>query len=200
MVQAAAEQESAQQEPMEQTAVQTAPRSVVEQLRQTRQEHRESRCAEVLRLREQGDSMQSIAWQLRRHRRLVRQYLLGSGAYRPARRIGVAPRNWMRMRIMWHNAGRPVSETAPNCGGSWGAGLYGQCLAFSSMACPALPAHGPTRKAAAHKGVVPSFSETGHLVVTGQLTDSGGEHKNMGRAISATSARRGNRRATSPRV
>jgi transposase len=47
--------------------------SAAEQLRQTRQEHRQARCAEVLRLHAQGTSIQSIARQLRMHRRLVRQ-------------------------------------------------------------------------------------------------------------------------------
>lgn len=75
MVQPVAEQESAPPEQTEPTLTTTAPLSPVQQLRQARREHREARCAEVLRLREQGDSIQSIARQLRMHRRLVRQYL-----------------------------------------------------------------------------------------------------------------------------
>ena len=49
--------------------------SPAEQLRQARQERRQARCDEVLHLHEQGTSIQSIARQLRMHRRLVRQYI-----------------------------------------------------------------------------------------------------------------------------
>jgi len=72
LIQQAAAQESGHQEQTEQNVTTTARLSVVEQLRQARREHRQARCAEVLRLREQGDSIQSIARQLRMQRRLVR--------------------------------------------------------------------------------------------------------------------------------
>jgi transposase len=79
MIQQAAQQEAGQEsahpEQTRQNVATAAPRSAVEQLRQARREHRQARCAEVLRLREQGDSIQSIARQLRMHRRLVRKYL-----------------------------------------------------------------------------------------------------------------------------
>jgi transposase len=63
------------QEQAEQTGVTMVALSPAEQLRQIRQERRQARCAEVLRLHEQGTSIQSIARQLRMHRRLVRQYI-----------------------------------------------------------------------------------------------------------------------------
>jgi transposase len=66
---------------LESIGVLTVPLSVVEQLRQARQERRQARCAEVLRLHELGASIQSIARQLRMHRRLARQYI----------RIGAVP-------------------------------------------------------------------------------------------------------------
>ena len=53
-----------------------------EQLRRAREERKQARYAEVLRLHAQGMPMQSIARQLRMHRRLVRQYI----------RVGVLPR------------------------------------------------------------------------------------------------------------
>jgi transposase len=75
IAQATAEDMSMNQEQAEQTGLTVVPPSVHEQLRQARQECREARCAEVLRLHEQGTSIQSIARQLRMHRRLVRQYI-----------------------------------------------------------------------------------------------------------------------------
>jgi transposase len=61
-----------QTEPAELTIPSLSP---AEQLRQARQERRQARCAEVLHVHEQGDSIQSIARQLQMHRRLVRKYL-----------------------------------------------------------------------------------------------------------------------------
>jgi transposase len=70
-----AEVTGTKQEQAEQTGLQVVPASASEQLRQTRQERRQARCGEVLRWHEQGASIQSIARQLRLHRRLVRQYI-----------------------------------------------------------------------------------------------------------------------------
>ena len=53
-----------------------------EQRRRVREEERQARCAEVLRLHAQGLPILAIARQLRMHRRLVRQYI----------RVGVLPR------------------------------------------------------------------------------------------------------------
>ena len=70
-----AAEEKDKEEKQREAAVVTMTPSVAEQLRQARQERRQARCAEVLCLHEQGTSIQSIARQLRMHRRLVRQYI-----------------------------------------------------------------------------------------------------------------------------
>jgi transposase len=67
-------EETGEQQQTEAAGRTVVPPSAAEQLRQARQERRQLRCAEVLRLHQQGDSIQSIARQLRMHRRLVRQY------------------------------------------------------------------------------------------------------------------------------
>ena len=71
--QTAEEANRKQEQSPEQTGITIVALAPAEQLRQTRQERRQARCAEVLRLHEQGASIQSIARQLRMHRRLVRQ-------------------------------------------------------------------------------------------------------------------------------
>jgi transposase len=58
------------------------PNPAAEPLRRAREEQKQARCAEVLRLHAQGMPILSIARQLRMHRRLVRQYI----------RVGVLPR------------------------------------------------------------------------------------------------------------
>jgi transposase len=75
IVQPTAETGLGPEEQTEPAGVTIIPLSAAEQLRQARQERRHTRCAEVLRLHEQGASIQSIARQLRMHRRLVRQYI-----------------------------------------------------------------------------------------------------------------------------
>ena len=65
-----------QERQAESIALLPVPPSAAEQRRQTRQKRRQARCAEVLRLHAQGTSIQSIARQLRMHRRLVRQFIL----------------------------------------------------------------------------------------------------------------------------
>ena len=75
IVQQAAEENANSPEPPEHTSTRAVPPSAVEQLRQARQERRQARCAEMLRLQEQGASLRTIADQLRMHRRFVRQYL-----------------------------------------------------------------------------------------------------------------------------
>jgi transposase len=81
MAQQAEGDRAKKEESLESIGVLTVPLSASEQLRQARQERRQARCAEVLRLHEQGASIQSIARQLRMHRRLVQQYI----------RIGAVP-------------------------------------------------------------------------------------------------------------
>jgi transposase len=73
--QAAEEKDKDKEEEQREAAVVTVTPSVAEQLRQARQERRQARCAEVLCLHKQGASIQSIARQLRMHRRLVRQHI-----------------------------------------------------------------------------------------------------------------------------
>jgi transposase len=60
----------------------SSPNLLAEQRRQAREERKQARCAEVLRLHAQGTPIQSIARQLGMHRRSVRQYI----------RVGVLPR------------------------------------------------------------------------------------------------------------
>jgi transposase len=68
-------------EPAQETPL-ALPISSAEQRRQAREEQKQARCAEVLRLHTQGMPILAIARQLRMHRRLVRQYI----------HVGVLPR------------------------------------------------------------------------------------------------------------
>jgi transposase len=68
-------------EPAQETPL-ALPISSAEQRRRAREEQRQARCAEVLRLHAQGLPILAIARQLRMHRRLVRQYI----------HVGVLPR------------------------------------------------------------------------------------------------------------
>jgi transposase len=80
-------QESTESTSVEQTGEAQEPtnatpsKSSAEQLRRARNERRQARCAEVLRLQAQGMSILAIARHLRMHRCSVRQYI----------RIGVVP-------------------------------------------------------------------------------------------------------------
>jgi transposase len=83
IVRSSAESVLEQQVGETQLTMSTSPsQASAEQRRQLREAERQARCAEVLRLHAQGFPILTIARHLRRHRRLVRQYL----------RMGVLPR------------------------------------------------------------------------------------------------------------
>jgi transposase len=82
IVHASTDPSAGQAEEMDGTKNIPPPNPSAEQLRRAREERKQARCAEVLHLHAQGMPIQSIARQLRMHRRLVRQYI----------RVGVLPR------------------------------------------------------------------------------------------------------------
>jgi transposase len=113
---------SEQPEPAKETPL-ALPVSSAEQRRRTREEQKQARYAEVLRLHAQGLPILAIARQLHMHRRSVRQYLR-VGVLPPVRPLPVGSGNSIRMPAICPSAGRRVVTTRPSCGESCASGDF----------------------------------------------------------------------------